>query len=1021
MSPASEKKEAAPAPSVQKEPAEVFVLEDLLNRSWTNELVTFPVSEEQIAALQSGKALIGPDGKSHPYQIDGDSLAFAVNLSPYERKEFRIADGAKAAETDLKVTETDAVIELNNGRTGVRINKRLEEAMGPIAGIMLSDGTWTSGSRLNLTPAEYRYEISVAASGPVFSEVEVRLTRGEGDEETWSLTFRLQAGEPVVLVDEVTTLGEGENWEVELAGEGFAPNHILHRAGWMAKAPFSRGFVYATEIEPNQNNVFYQIQPWVQWWRNFNAKWVGLYDDQDSALLFLAARDAEVWAEVREGSTNRLILGSGAKPFTLFEVGDRPFVKLPLVACRRNWLIGSVDKQESLAQIEPKSEGGGQDPFLIPVPQQYVIKYEFPLDEVKDLVLEWEETEDHPRLLLTKKQLTELQENPPSDNLQGAPAALIYEDEAAQRELVDQVVESSNGLLGVYLEQNRATNTTSFGMAPHHHYGRLASTLIGVDSALSVNALTEEERRRLRAQAAFVGYTVTRDDFWSPERGYANHLNMSSFVAGMQVSAGSLLASHPMGEAWANKGLGTLISQLENSSGLDGGWQETPHYAMAAFDTLLAAFTMAQNSGYADMLDDPRLKNIAEWFAKVSTPPDSRFHGRRHWPHIGHTYLYETSGGYGVFAALWQEKDPEFAGNMRWMWDQHGNPSKAGIGGRFPMFGPYRGLLLGVAETVEPVAPAYGSDWFRDTGVIFRSGFPSDRETMMTVIAGKNHDHYDRDSGSFTLWGKGRIVSDDFGYSSMGPATEHNMVTSQFSRASNLFHVSDFYAGEWMDYMKGTANEWTRQIVFIKDEDPLRPNYFVIRDSFPKPGSATSRTFFVAESVELTERGASVIGKEDVDTDVFYAYPPGLELATEEKTTSGHGAAAPNPSPSNPNRVKEGKMDYTQIGLLATVKSEPGFMAVIYPRLKNEAAPTFTSFAEGRGVKVESEVGTDYVFLSEDPFTFEEGGITFEGTVGTAQLREEGIRLSLGAGGRISFGDFELVSEEAREDYSNRN
>ena len=42
---------------------------------------------------------------------------------------------------------------------------------------------------------------------------------------------------------------------------------------------------------------------------------------------------------------------------------------------------------------------------------------------------------------------------------------------------------------------------------------------------------------------------------------------------------------------------------------------------------------------------------------------------------------------------------------------------------------------------------------------------------MLHMIVGSHYQHYDFDSGSIIVWGKGRIVADDFGYYGRAPLT----------------------------------------------------------------------------------------------------------------------------------------------------------------------------------------------------------------------------------------------------------
>jgi hypothetical protein len=64
-------------------------------------------------------------------------------------------------------------------------------------------------------------------------------------------------------------------------------------------------------------------------------------------------------------------------------------------------------------------------------------------------------------------------------------------------------------------------------------------------------------------------------------------------------------------------------------------------------------------------------------------------------------------------------------------------------------------------------------------------------------------------------------------------------------------------------------------------------------------------------------------------------------------------------------------------------------------------------------VKVETPTGTDYIFLGPEEFTFQEGEVSFQGTVGAIQLRGERGVLALGAAGRISAQGQSLAAEKA--------
>jgi hypothetical protein len=461
-----------------------------------------------------------------------------------------------------------------------------------------------------------------------------------------------------------------------------------------------------------------------------------------------------------------------------------------------------------------------------------------------------------------------------------------------------------------------------------------------------------------------------------------------------------------MAAGWAKGGIAEMKSELDNWSDANGGWLEAPHYAMVSFDQILSVFTMAHNAGFNEYIHDPKVKKVADWFSKISTPPDSRTQGHRHLPPLGNTYIGEKTGEFGILAFLWKDKDPQFASEMQWMFRQHGSYRDAGTGGSYPGFAGYRALMIDPA--ISEKAPGYESEIFPRTNVVLRSNFPSDRETQLILLAGSfdgYRSHWDDDSGSITLWGKGRIIADDFGYYGAAPAEDHSMLDSPEVRQVPIFNVKEFATSKHFDYVGGARGPWQRQIAFMKDKEPLAPNYFVVCDSARTAKPGTLRLWLTAKKVAVSDKSALVEGKDDVDTEVFFAAPGLFTIRTEEKTrTSGAGI-----SPDG----KEGPTKTTQTGLVADMPADGTLTYAIYPRLKTEKPPAITALADGKAVMVRSDAGTDYVFLSTVTFSYQKDGISFKGKSGAIRLRGKQMVLSLGEGGSIAAFGHSLESGKA--------
>ncbi len=976
-----------------------------------NELVRFPLRGASRDAVRSGRALVERRGRSIPYQVvdsprhDEEIIAFAVDLDPYQVRSYRFVAGPASTATDLRIEETPERIRLIGREAGISIRKAPKDGQGPVEAIRLGSGRWIGDSRLIGASLSAGYRLEVKARGPVFAEVACRTGSGP---RSWRLGFRVQAGDPVIEVDEEFDLGPGNSLELSL-GKGFAPDGILYRNGKSASGAAVGNLATCTIASGGAEPVFV-LEPWLRWWERLRqGVWFGLYRVGGPDLLAIGACRASAWvnpADDRSHQSPPRLLVTGT--------GENVTLTLPLGKGRRNWLIAAVDRQSNLDPLRGKSLARAPQ-----VQRRFIGHGDFPLDLVKDMVIDWPGDHDtYPRLFLKKADLPRLRNAFQADPAQLAryarePISMYNLDEpfryyfgtddpALGKHLADAAVEHLQRAVRMYLDQDELMGP---GFAPHHQNEVMIAAILA-DAVLGGGHLKPEMSRRMRAQLAFLGHVVDRADFWSPERGFSANPNMTTTIAAYRAAIACAIPSHPMAGSWIGHALDELReNELFHWSDSNGGWLEAPHYAMLSFDYLIGCFLMARNAGFSDDLYHPRMKKVGEWFAKISTPPDFRTAGTRHFPPIGNTYIGEPTGEFGILAYLWKHADPRFASEMQWMHRQHGARTTPGIGGFFPTLAGYRTILHD--ETIPAVAPAYGSEWFPRTGVVLRSGFPSGRETSLYMIAGRNHDHYDKDSGSVTLWGKGRIVADDFGYYGYVTGEDHSMVLSPSAPDIDLMTISEFATSARLDYVRGRKKSWTRQIAFIKDPDPLAANYFVFSDRVVPSDHVTWRLWLTAAKVTLEGPTASVEGREDVDTDVVFAWPERPDWRTETiSRTSGSGI-----SPTG----QEGPTTTTQTGLIAKLGSGLGCTVVVYPRMKGRPRAAITSIADGKGVKVQSESGTDYVFLAPERFRFRQGDVDFDGTAGAILNRGSGTTLVLGSPGRIAMGASALESAHAAE------
>ncbi|HQZ66815.1 MAG TPA: hypothetical protein PLY87_17105, partial [Planctomycetaceae bacterium] len=939
--------------------AQDFVLREQLGRTWKNELVTFPLNSGQLASVRKGAELIGSNGEAIPSQlvdVSGQArIAFQTTLTPDATQTYRLGNATAPNSSDLIEEDEADQLRLGNLHIGIALRKTLKAGEAPIGGIRLRSGIWTAGAKRTGGAEVKDYRVELLASGPVFAEAACHVTFT--DHGTWSIRFRVLSDEPVVLVNEMFDAPAGGEIEMPMGSGKFQPTQLLYRRGM--------GDIGKLEAWTITAGHAFTLEPWLRWWMSDRqGNWFAVCNPGDAPppgkandLLMVGALRPSQWKDLNwNGKAAQL-----APELAATVENGIVMLKFPLGGGERNWMLATPPAEESLVPLKAENRK------ISPLPHEYLIKYgDFPLDEVKDYVLDWPgDHENYPRLFIQKQDLPEwrrrLKRDPAEVKRWTSQAIDKYNIESPLQAwfasedsgLGNAIVRRSNEWLGQVVDDDLLDQNSrvTLGVAPHMQAVLLLPTINLTDAALGCESVTPEMRKRMLARIAFLGYAVNREDYWSPARGFSANPNMTTTVALYQTAIASLIPSHPMAKQWAANGLKELRRELYAWSDEDGGWLEAPHYAMVSFDHILGAFLMASNAGFDDSVHDERIRKVIEWLAKISTPPDRRTGGFRHFPPVGNTYWGESSGMFGIVAGLWKDRDPEFAANMQWMCEEHGSPD-IGLLGSFGTFSGYKTQLK--ANGVVPVAPAYGSEWFRNTGVVLRNTFASDRETYLHLIAGSQHDHYDFDSGSIVLWGKGRVLADDFGYIGRHPAQWHSLLTSSAIANDSVMQIESFAPNKAFDYVLGRKGVWQRQIAFVKDADPLGPTAFLIRDSHDAETDATWRLWLTTTGITIHDHGATVVGEDDVDLDIFVFDPARLSLKTESTVQKGIGK----------RDGKEGPMEIRQTALVATLHGRTAMATLIFPRLKTDPVPTVTWFADGEGVKLDTPSGTDYLFLA---------------------------------------------------------
>lgn len=1008
-----------------------FALQEELGQAWVHDLVSFPLERPLSNAEAARLTLLTPGGEEAAFQLmtrpEGTRIAFLADLPAYGQVTYRLVRRTPAAPPPaaLRLERRPQSLRVSSRLTGVEVPTEAGPYRdGPLLGIRLRSGAWVGGSRLTTAREIEGYTARVVEQGPLFIDLECDYRFAGG--KAWTVRLRVIADEPVVLIRESFNLEDDSRWEF-LAARNFGPTWGFLRPG--GGGPYT---MFPLQFDGRASQI--QLCPWDAWWDNRNAHFFGLFTapagvsygraegrlvrqgEGDATgpaddMLIAAAGDVAAWGrggpEVYDYVPNLFV------PVRTGEDGEVA-LQLQLAAPGRSWLLGASSVEETLVA----------DGEVAPAHKLMNRYCETPLDSVKDMTLHWKRQAEYPRLVLKAAAVKQLVASPDFAEVLGrnpvtrelkqlllpaiagqGPAREAPGAAAARESLLGKLAT----MVGKFTYGNQGLPAAMYGtFVPRLDIGYV---LPPMDLALGAGLFTPEEEERIFAQLAFVAEKIYSPDYCSPGRGLGGNPNMVTNWAAALVLMACLMPDHPRAPVWYQEGMSRLDNMLDTWQGPKGGWLEAPHYHMAALDPIFLAKAAAANSGFLGKSYDERLLRTVLFLAKISTPPDPRFGNLRHYPPLGNTYQMETTLMFAAMAKLCREQEPEQAAALQWAWQQQGKPRWIGLGGA-AMLDFYLELLPD--ETWDPPAPAWGSELFPGFGAVLRSGFPGERETYLVYHQGDvARAHYDDDQGSFEMWGKGRPLCLDWGYRGRAPAWQHNRMTvgNDGRVVAAAFHPT-------VDYLHGRSDDqvWDRQLLFLKDADPLGPNYFLFRDSTSGEGTADWRLWInttkeeAAQATRVQTEGALVrtVGEHDVDLDVWFA-PPAAGRLGELKVENLTVATVFGFLGGGWSGWDEGKL--TQTGLqLTQLRGEP-LVTLLYPRLRGEKPPVITALAEGRGVKVEHDRGADYAFLALDAGEYAEGEVRFRGTAGAIQVRGGQVTLTLSAPGEIAYGKARLVSE----------
>jgi hypothetical protein len=501
------------------------------------------------------------------------------------------------------------------------------------------------------------------------------------------------------------------------------------------------------------------------------------------------------------------------------------------------------------------------------------------LDRFKDFVLDWKDGKvTYPRVFITPEGVKKYREAVKADpnfplatfgNVKNPVGlnnfyVLTGDPAVAQQEVAGVIKDLDNAIM---------LHTAALSVAHHHALAMWGLPLAHAESVLSWPDLPAETRVAIRSRLALLAYLLTEPDVTSAGNG-SHHGNPNMGIARLmdRSNIAALIPDHPMHKAWAEY-MGDFMAYKQGTlMAPEGAWSEYGvSYHAHGYGKIARGLmgAMADKVNAADLIWKYHRQDF-DYFLNLLTPVDTRF-GNRQIPGMANSppgapmQLLQIMGNFA-------ERDPEFAANLHWGWDQGGQMIGSGADS------------ITVAAMARPEIPAkepkLTSRVYPGFGVVFRAHQGPD-ETCMYLRSGYNWSHWNFDQGNLICYSKGatllppqpyqydhgevdRAFPDkhylDFGDPTNDPvhaSPDSNILDARFSDSVDYaWHSAgypDWYftpgakRGLGPPRIRGEAPgttdgafTWDRQVAFLKGKTGKSPNYFVIRDSVNGPGKVAS-------------------------------------------------------------------------------------------------------------------------------------------------------------------------------------
>lgn len=1025
-------------------------------RDWGPELVNYTVDT---AKFHPGAlVLLDGAGKAVPFQIDGNTLSYVAAVPDGGTVTYTLQPSAqdRAKENGtLTVNVANDVLELGNEFLVLRMpapgTKTYDPAAdaatvpAPLAQWNPGSQGWMGGAHFNTAHKVASAAFSLVRQGPAVVEYEARYRFAPTGEYVWRL--RLSPGMPIAIVTEEFDMGAISNGEDQLVLD-------LHRE-W---TPANLGWVAGSGEQqlPPLNVSTYDAYIAQRMKVMPDRAQVGGVGEQPAphapaaGALFLepltvAGRwgankgGVQVWDGAQPGAGRNIGVvtlsdGSWRRAMSMdtwYQAGAGVQVALPISVRYLRWSLEVTDDFSPFSTHE--HDAGLKETYGRRVWGLYTggnmetaqARFGFiGLDRYKDWLIDVPEGKAaegaYPGALFKAAFVKGLR-----DAIDGHPQA----DQLKTRYLISGKTEDAiHNAEEVIARLKHPYQENDFFVVGLTNYRKvqLLMPVNRAEDALACPDLPTALRQELRRRLTLYAY-VTSDPDWNP-RGAGVHLGNNNMPINRTLALSlfaPLLPDHPRYAYWMEQIRNFVDFKLHSQFAVDGANIECPTYeTYAPAQALNISLNVLRNRGFAyqDVLEHYK-RNLL--FLANLAMPDPRYHGARIIPGMGNSSNDQESI-WGVSEATFLQDDPQFAGWLHFFFGLAGKHFGAETTG-VTSVGHAMYYLPGLPDNPQTLATTF----FPTYGVVFRNHFNTPNETAMLFRAGMNWGHWDTDALNTILYAKGAPLSPGTGYQYYsGPATAdnaiyHNQMKLGTMNTQECFGrvdatITDYGFGPHADYAlasryyprqifadKGEATIWNRHILFVKSEQADGDDYFVMRDTFSGQMRKSWWEWMNLDTADLISVDGQAFDPNTTAIDKIIPeeqYPTLRGQTLEMKTKYG---ASTWFWFSEPCDIRT-RMTFKAVGETKTIVDIPGapgqdYFYLVFPRKDGAPTPACTQLAPGM-MRVTTAESTDYLFLGDAPFNWEEDGIVFTGKAGAIRIYKDHVVLSMNAGsGRIGY------------------